>query len=414
MIRRTEISLAEARRIALAAQGFAESRPDPADAAQLKRLTRRLGLLQIDSVNVLVRAHYMPGFSRLGAYPAALLDQAAYDGRRRHLFEYWGHEASLLPVEHYPLFRWRMEAAERLENIWDGIARSKREQAGYIERLLEEIRARGPLAASDLEQEGSRSSAWWGWSEGKRALEYLFWSGRLTTATRRNFERVYDLPERVLPKSALAAAVPEKSEAQRQLLLIAARALGVATEPDLRDYFRLKPADSQPRLAELVEAGLLLPVTVRGWTQPAYLHPDARLPRRIEARTLLSPFDPLIWERTRTERLWGFRYRIEIYTPAPKRQYGYYVLPFLFGEALVGRVDLKADRAEGVLRVLASHVEPGVEADQAAPALLEALCGLARWLGLERVEVVPRGDLAETLRRHHGVPSDTRAPPLVE
>ena len=403
MIRKLHFSALEARRIALAAQGFAERRPEAADAAQLKRLTRRLGLLQIDSVNVLVRAHYMPGFSRLGAYAAGLLDKAAYDGRRRHLFEYWGHEASLLPVELYPLFRWRMQEAERLEGMWTSVAQAKREQAAYIERLLDEVRSRGPLAASELEEQaGARSSAWWGWSESKRALEYLFWSGRLTTATRRNFERVYDLPERVLPRAVLAAPVPDKEEAQRQLLMLSARALGVATEADLRDYFRLKPADSQPRVAELVEAGQLLPVTVKGWSHPAYLHPDARLPRRVEAKTLLSPFDPLIWERARTERIWNFRYRIEIYTPAPKRQFGYYVLPFLLGEALVGRVDLKADRAAGVLRVLASHAEPGIEAELVAPALLESLTDMAAWLGLERVEVVPRGDLAETLRRHHG------------
>lgn len=402
MTRRDTFSPAEARRIALAAQGFAERRPDLADTAQLKRLTRRLGLLQIDSVNVLVRAHYMPGFSRLGAYAPALLDKAAYDGRRRHLFEYWGHEASLLPVEHYPLFRWRMQEAERLEGMWADVAESKRKQAAYIESLLDEVRARGPLAASELEQAGSRAGPWWGWSEGKRALEYLFWSGRLTTATRRNFERVYDLPERVLPNAALTAPVPEKPEAQRQLLMISARALGIATEPDLRDYFRLRPADSRARLAELVEAGALLPVTVKGWSHPAYLHPDARLPRRVEAQALLSPFDPLIWERARTERLWDFRYRIEIYTPSHKRQHGYYVLPFLLGEALVGRVDLKADRAAGVLRVQASHAEPGIEAERVAPALLDALADLAAWLGLTRIEVVPRGDLAETLRRHHG------------
>jgi uncharacterized protein len=307
MIRSDQLSALEARRIALAAQGFGEKRPGTAEAAQLKRLTRRLGLLQIDSVNILVRAHYMPAFSRLGAYQPALLDKAAYDGRRRHLFEYWGHEASLLPVEHYPLFRWRMDEAERLEGIWGGIAKAKRDQAAYVDRLLEEVRARGPIAASDLEQAGNRSSPWWGWSEGKRALEYLFWSGRLTTATRRNFERVYDLPERVLPRAVLAAPTPDKAEAQRQLLMIAARALGVATEPDLRDYFRLKPSDSQPRVAELVEAGQLQPVIVKGWSHPAYLHPEARLPRRIEARALLSPFDPLIWERARTERIWNFR-----------------------------------------------------------------------------------------------------------
>jgi uncharacterized protein YcaQ len=401
LIGRDRLSAAEARRIALAAQGFAERRSDTADATLLRRATRRLGLLQIDSVNIVVRAHYMPLFSRLGAYAPDLLDKAAYDGRRRHLFEYWGHEASLLPVEHYPLFRWRMAAAERLEGIWDGIAQAKRDQAAYVEQLYEEIRVRGPLAASDFEQAGGRTGPWWGRSDGKRALEYLFWCGRLTTATRRNFERVYDLPERVLPKAALAAAVPERDEAQRQLLLIAARALGVATEPDLRDYFRLRPADSRPRLAELVEAGALLPVTVAGWSHPAYLHPEAKLPRRVEAQALLSPFDPLIWERDRTERIWNFRYRIEIYTPAHKRQHGYYVLPFLLGEALVGRVDLKADRAAGCLRVLASYAEPGIEAERAAPSLLQSLQDMAAWLGLARIEVVPRGDLAETLRRHH-------------
>jgi uncharacterized protein YcaQ len=401
MARREHLSAAEARRVALAAQGFAERRPAATESTHLKRLTRRLGVVQIDSVNVLVRAHYMPGFSRLGAYSAGLLDKAAYDGKRRHLFEYWGHEASFLPIEHYPLMRWRMQEAERLEGIWGGVARAKREQAVYTDRILAEVRARGPISASELEQAGPSKGAWWGWSDGKRALEYLFWSGQVTTATRRNFERVYDLTERVLPKAALEAPVPDKADAQRQLLMIAARALGVATEPDLRDYFRLKPQDSKPRLAELVEAGALLPIAVKGWTQPAYLHPEARLPRRVEARALLSPFDPLIWERARTERLWNFRYRIEIYTPEAKRLHGYYVLPFLLGEALVGRVDLKADRATGTLKALAAHGEPGIDADRVAPELLTALMDMAAWLGLARVEVFPRGDLAETLRRYH-------------
>jgi hypothetical protein len=400
-MKRDQLAPAEARRIALAAQGFADKRAEIAEAPTVKRLTRRLGLLQIDSVNIVVRAHYMPLFSRLGSYAPDLLDKAAYDGKRRHLFEYWGHEASLLPVELYPLLRWRMEAAERLEGVWQVIAQAKREQAAYVEDVFQEIQRRGPLAASDFENAGTRTGPWWGRSDGKRALEYLFWCGRLTTATRRNFERVYDLPERVLPKAVLAAPVPEKDEAHRQLLMIAARALGVATEPDLRDYFRLRPAESRPRLAELVEARQLLPVTVKGWSHPAYLHPEAKLPRRVEARALLSPFDPLIWERDRTERIWNFRYRIEIYTPAHKRLHGYYVLPFLLGEALVGRVDLKADRAAGVLRVLASYAEPGVEVAQVAPALLQSLQDMAAWLGLARIEVAPRGDLAETLRRHH-------------
>jgi uncharacterized protein YcaQ len=401
MVTRDIFSPAEARRVALAAQGFAESRPDQAQSQHLKRLTRRLGLLQIDSVNVLVRAHYMPAFSRLGGYGVDLLDKAAYDGRRRHLFEYWGHEASLLPVEYYPLFRWRMDEAEKLRNIWGGVARAKREQADYVERIFEEVRARGPVSAGDLEMAGGGKGAWWGWSDGKRALEYLFWSGRVTTAARRNFERVYDLTERVLPKPALSAPVPDKAEAQRRLLMIAARSLGIATEPDLRDYFRLKPEDSKPRLAELVEAGALLPVTVKGWSYPAYLHPESRLPRRVRARALLSPFDPLIWARARTLRMWNFHYRIEIYTPEAKRRHGYYVLPFLLGEDLVGRVDLKADRATGTLRAQASHSEPGVDVEMVAAELLVELQHMAAWLGLERVVVAPRGDLAETLHRHH-------------
>jgi len=401
MVAREKFSALEARRIALAAQGFTEARPSAAEAPHLKKLTRRLGLLQIDSVNVLVRAHYMPAFSRLGAYGAALLDKAAYDGRRRHLFEYWGHEASLLPVEHYPLFRWRMDDADKLTNIWGGIADAKRDQSQYVERILEEVTARGPVAAGDLEIAGPGKGSWWGWSDGKRALEYLFWSGRLTTATRRNFERVYDLPERVLPRAVLAAPVPERADAQRQLLMLSAKALGIATEPDLRDYFRLKPEDSKPRVAELVEAGQLLPVTVKGWNHQAYLYPQARLPRRIEARALLSPFDPLIWDRDRTERIWNFRYRIEIYTPEAKRQHGYYVLPFLLGEQLVGRVDLKADRATGTLKVQATHSEPGIDPERVAAELLVELQHMAAWLGLERVVVAPRGDLAQTLHRHH-------------
>ncbi len=401
MVSREKFSALEARRIALAAQGFTEARPSAAEAPHLKKLTRRLGLLQIDSVNVLVRAHYMPAFSRLGAYGAALLDKAAYDGRRRHLFEYWGHEASLLPVEHYPLFRWRMDDADKLTNIWGGIADAKREQSQYVDRILEEVTARGPVAAGDLEIAGRGKGSWWGWSDGKRALEYLFWSGRLTTATRRNFERVYDLPERVLPRAVLAAPVPERADAQRQLLMLSAKALGIATEPDLRDYFRLKLEDSKPRVAELVEAGQLLPVSVKGWSHQAYLHPEARLPRRIEARALLSPFDPLIWDRDRTERMWNFRYRIEIYTPEAKRLHGYYVLPFLLGEQLVGRVDLKADRATGTLKVQATHSEPGTDPEQVAAELLVELQHMAAWLGLERVVVAPRGDLAQTLHRHH-------------
>jgi uncharacterized protein YcaQ len=413
MMPKERFSPTEARRIALAAQGFCQAPPATPDAGHLRKLTRRLGLVQIDSVNVLARAHYMPAFSRLGAYDTELLHQAAYAGRRRHLFEYWAHEASYVPVETYPLLRWRMERAASGSDIYGGLARIAREMPEYVERMYEQVRQRGPIAAGELEGEADdtpRGPGWWGWSDAKRAMEYLFWAGRITTASRRGFERLYDLTERVLPRAVLAAPVPDVADAQRQLMAIASRALGIATEPDLRDYFRLKPEDSKARLAELVEAGALLPVTVKGWTQQAYLDPAARLPRKVEARTLLSPFDPLVFERTRTERLWDFRYRIEIYVPEPKRVHGYYVLPFLLGDKLAARVDLKADRANRTLLVPAAHVEGHADPAAVAPELFEALGDMARWLGLERIEIGPRGDLAPWLARH--VPADMHPRPV--
>lgn len=365
------------------------------DRRHLRRVLSRLGLFQIDSVSAVVRAHYMPLFSRLGPYPMALLDEASA-GRRRLLFEYWAHEASLLPVETYPLLRWRMERAATNQGIYGGLATFGRERAGFIEDIRRRVEAEGPMAASDIE--GAKGDGgWWGWSEEKRAFEWLFWAGRLTTHSRRGFERLYDLPERVLP-SMHAAPVPEPAEAHRELLRIAARALGIATATDLRDYFRLSPADMKGRIEELAEAGELLPVRVDGWSAPAYLHRDARLPRRIHARALLAPFDPLVWERSRAERLFGFRYRIEIYVPADKRQYGYYVLPFLLGDTIVARVDLRADRPAGVLRVIAAYAEPGAPADTAAE-LMDELRLMQGWLGLERMEVTPGGDLGPGLAR---------------
>lgn len=362
-------------------------------------MIRRLGLLQIDSVNILVRAHYMPLFSRLGAYDRAALDGMAFRRRAGALFEYWAHEASLLPVEQQPLLRWRMERAARNEGIWQGIASIASERRAYVDAVLAEIAARGPLGASQLSEPGSRSGRWWGRADGKRALEYLFWTGQVTTAARRNFERLYDLPARVLPQAILAAPTPSEADAQRSLTMIAARALGVATAGDLRDYFRLKPADGARAIAALVDTGELAEVTVEGWRHPAYLDPAARVPRRVEAAALLSPFDPLVWERARTERLFGFRYRIEIYTPATKRTHGYYVLPFLWGERLAARVDLKADRAHGTLRVLAAYAEPGLPETTGAAALAAELRRMATWLGLARIAVGRRGDLASGLRR---------------
>lgn len=396
MIRDT-LTAGEARRIALAAQGFGGPRDAPVGRRQLTKLIERLGVVQIDSVNVVSRTHYLPAFARLGAYPRELLEQLAW-ARKRPLFEYWAHEASLLPLSTQPLLRWRMEDALEGVGTWKGIARFMRERRAFLDRVLEEIAARGPLSASELEMGHKGEGGWWGWSEAKRAVESLFWAGELTTATRRGtFERVYGLPHKVLPAAVHAAPTPPRDEAQRQLVAIAARAMGVATERDLRDYFRMGVAETRARVGELVEAGDLTPVTVKGWREPAYLDPAARRPRKIAAQALLSPFDNLIWFRERTERMFGVRIRLEIYTPAEKRTHGYYVLPFLEGDAITARVDLKADRKAGVLIVQANHAEPWASGD--TPANLAAeLRRMAAWLGLESVRVEPKGDLAAALR----------------
>jgi uncharacterized protein YcaQ len=377
---RERLSAAEARRVALAAQGFGAARDGRAvDGWALRRVLAHVGVLQLDSVNVLVRAHYLPLFSRLGPYPTALLDAASARPPRR-LFEYWAHEASLVPVALQPHLRWRMERAAH--EAWGGVRRIAREQPALVTRLLDEVRARGPVTAGELADERPRRTGpWWEWSDVKRALEWLFWSGRVTAARRRGFERLYDLPERVLPPAVLATSTPPVKDAQRELVRVAARACGVAAERDLRDYFRLPAADSRARVTELVEAGELVPVAVEGWRIPAYLWHGARVPRRLAAQALIGPFDSLLWERSRVQRLFGMRYRLEIYVPAPRRVHGYYVLPFLLGDRLVARVDLKADRRAGVLRAPAVHLEPGAPAETRA-ALAEELGALAGWLGL--------------------------------
>jgi uncharacterized protein YcaQ len=401
--RRHKLSSAAARRIALAAQGFGVERPQQGtDVGHVKRAIDRLGLLQIDSVNVLTRAHYLPLFSRLGNYDSGHLDAIAWGRKgRRGLFEFWAHEASLLPLASQPLWRWRMDRAAR--NAGDGkgkLHEFRRRKAKYIAEILREVTDRGALAASELSNAGPGRGAWWGWSDGKLALEWLFFAGHLTTATRRGtFERVYDLTERVLPASIQAMPTPPPEEAQRQLLRISARAMGVATETDLRDYFRLGVADAKARLAELVENGDLLQVEVEGWQKPGYLDPAARQPRTVAARALLAPFDPLIWERDRTHRIFDFFYRIEIYTPLAKRVHGYYVLPFLLGDALVARVDLKADRANSTLLVHAAHLEPGADAKMVAAPLREELRLMADWLGLEKMSLPTAGALAREMRR---------------
>ena len=392
---RERLSAAEARRVALAAQGFSDGRPARADGRALRRVLNQVGLLQIDSVNVLARGHYLTLFGRLGPYPLELVDRAAWYAPRR-LFEYWGHEASLVPVELQPLLRWRMQRAH--DDAWGSMRWVAEEHPDLLESVLAEVTERGPIAASDVEEVGPRrGEPWWSWSDSKRAFEFLFWSGQITSARRRRFERLYDLPERVLPRAVVAAPTPAPEDAQRELVRIAARSLGVAAERDLRDYFRLPLAETRARVAELVEAGELLPVAVEGWKVPAYLWHESSVPRRVHGRALIGPFDSLIWERSRVERLFGFRYRIEIYVPAPKRVHGYYVLPFLLGDRLVGRVDLKADRAAGELRVQAAHAEPDAPAETAG-ALIEELRAMAGWLGLERVRIERRGGLAAELR----------------
>jgi uncharacterized protein YcaQ len=405
------LSAAQARRLALAAQGFAAPRPDaPPGWRTLRARTRRLGLLQIDSVNVLVRAHYLPLFSRLGAYDRAAFDAKAYRKHRSRLFEYWGHEASLIPVEHQPLWRWRMARAERLDGIYGRIAEFVRARRGYVDAVLARIAAEGPLSAAEFAGSGKRTTGWWGWHDGKIALEYLFWAGLVTTAARGNgFERSYDLPQRVLPRAVLDAPTPAEDEAQRALVLIAAQALGVATAADLNDYFRLEPAATRRALGELVAGGALVPVAVEGWRQPGYLDAAARLPRQVRAAALLAPFDPLIWERRRTERLFDFRYRLELYTPKARRVYGYYVLPFLLGDRLVARVDVKAERTSRTLLVHAAHPEPGIDRGAVAGALMIELATLAAWLALERIKL--GGAAALPLAGPGGVPGKALGPP---
>jgi uncharacterized protein YcaQ len=379
---RTSLSAAEARRLALAAQGFARPRPvtEP-DGWGVRRVLADVGMVQIDSVNVLERAHYLPLFSRLGPYRRELLDRASARAPRR-LFEYWGHEASLLPVKLHPLLRWRMERAA--DDAWGGIRRIQRERPQLVREVLAEVAEKGPIAASELgDDRPRRSEPWWGWSDVKIAVEWLFWSGQVTAARRRRFERLYDLPERVLPAGVLGQPTPPVAEAQRELVRIAARALGVAAERDLRDYFRLPTGETKLRISELVEAGDLLELDVEGWGRtPAYIAREARVPRAVDAASLIGPFDSLLWERSRVRRLFEFDYRLEIYVPEPKRVHGYYVLPFLLKDKLVARVDLKADRRAGVLRMRALHLEPAAPRETRG-ALRGELASMAAWLSLE-------------------------------
>jgi uncharacterized protein len=395
-VSRAVLSRSQARRIALASQGFADRLPARADMRALQRVLDKVALLQIDSVNVVRRAHYLPLFSRIGAYDIELLHRAAGRAPRR-VFEYWGHEASYVRTDLHPALRFRMAAAA--DAAWGSMRRLWSERPDFVAWVLSEVEDRGPLTTREIEYDVPRTrSAWgWNWSDVKIALEYLFYSGQVTSARRNSaFERVYDLPERVLPPAVVAAPTPSVEESHRILVRSAARAHGVGTEQDLRDYFRLSPAPTRQALAELVESGELEPVQVEGWRRQAYLWRAARLPRRVDACALLSPFDSLVFERTRTEALFDYRFRIEIYVPAAKRTYGYYVYSFLLGERIVARVDLKADRPAGVLSVKGAWSEPSAPPD-VAERLGAALRTMAGWLGLDAVQVTDKGDLAGAL-----------------
>jgi uncharacterized protein YcaQ len=393
------ISKAEARRVVLAAQGFDRPRPATVAREDVSDVVRRLGLLQLDSVNVFCRSHYLPVFSRLGPYNRAELDSMAghaADRDSRELFEYWGHEASLMPDRIYSLLEWRTHRAD-LE-AWKFVVNFAREHPEYIEQILAIVTERGPVRgnATGEVRDQARQGEMWNWHNGKLALEYLFYAGKVAVSQRINFERLYDLPERVLPLTALEPVLAEE-DAQRELIRVAAAALGVATEPDLGDYFRLTRGDSKQRVGELVDAGELHPVTVEGWSTTAYVWPAAAKQQPANARALLSPFDSLIWTRARTQRVFDFDYHLEIYTPAAKRVYGYYVLPFLLGDELVARVDLKTDRKARRLLVQGAFAE--AEPELVADELAQELTDISYWLDLEGIEVLPRGDLAQSLTR---------------
>ncbi|MFO7592357.1 MAG: crosslink repair DNA glycosylase YcaQ family protein [Acidimicrobiia bacterium] len=399
MARPQSLSAAQARRITLAAQGFATPRPSGRITRRhLRAVFERLGLIQIDSVNVLVRSHYLPLFSRLGPYDRALLDRFAYVDHEA--FEYWGHEASLIQADLHPLLRWRMAGDHR----WSGMRDHAADKAdAHFDALHSAVVERGTASAGDLEKGATKKGPWWGWGDTKRSLEHLFFVGRVGAVRRPNtFERAYCDPADVIPAAVLERATPDRHDAMVALLERSARGHGVGTAKDLGDYFRLPIKEVRLLLEEMADDGVVERVTVEGWKDPAYLHPDARLPRWIRASALVSPFDSVMWERDRVERIFGFTYRIEIYVPKPKRVFGYYVLPFLLGDRFVARVDLKADRAGSRLLVQSAWAEAGVDHDEVSDHLADELRTMASWLGLDDVAIQPRGDLAPALRARPG------------
>jgi hypothetical protein len=398
------LSRDQARRIALVAQGFRDPRHTVPTMRTFNRTLARTGVLQVDSVNVLARAHYMPLFSRMGPYDPGMLERASSGRERRRVVEYWAHVQAFMPVDLWPVMQHRMASYRAQRGKWKVMAARPELEAG----VLAAIRDRGASTARDLDDGDPVAKEHWGWnwSDTRKVLDYLYMVGELAIAGRNGaFEVRYDLPERVLPRRVLETPVPDLAEANRELVRRAAVSHGVASVGCLADYYRMKVAEVRPAVADLVEAGELVPVSVEGWARPAYLHRDAALPRRVHARAVLSPFDPLVWLRDRTEHLFGFRYRIEIYVPAHKRVHGYYVLPFLLEDRLVGRVDLKADRQAGTLVVRSAFAEPDAPADT-ADELADELAQVAQWLELGAIVVERRGDLAPALgaavRRRQG------------
>ncbi|MFI6999370.1 winged helix-turn-helix domain-containing protein [Nocardia sp. NPDC050175] len=397
-----KISVGVARRVALAAQGFAARKPVRTTRRSVLGVVEKTQLLQLDSVSAVVRAHYAPVFSRIGAYDRSLVDEAAWSHnarRPRRLVEYWAHEAALIPVEDWPLMRWRMAQFEN--GRWSEARKVVERNPTLGQDVLDVIAEVGACTAGEVERhleldKPRAKGSWWNLSDTKVICEQLFASGALSVDKRVSFARHYDLVERVIPPDILARTVSEE-DAVRELVLRAATAHGIGTETDLRDYYRLHRRQTEPAITDLVDAGELLPVEVEGWDKPAYLREGTAIPRRVEGAALLCPFDPLIFFRARTERLFDFHYRIEIYTPEPKRVHGYYVFPFLLNGELVGRVDLRAERAAGRLSVPAAFAEPGHDTPGTAHALTEALRDMADWLELDKVVIGPRGNLAPLL-----------------
>jgi uncharacterized protein len=397
-VKSNTLSIADARRIALHAQGFTgQSRDTKVTWTKMQAMVEKLHLLQIDSVNVLVRSHYLPLYARLGHYDVAALDARCFTQSKRHFFECWAHEASFVPMDLHPLMRWRMDRARAGNGTYKSMNAYGLENKAFLKSTLDHIRNNGPIRSSEVPGGGKSQGGWWGWSKGKMTLETLFDQGLVTAATRQGFERVYDLPERVIPTEVLDKPTPSERECFRVMIEKSAEALGIATEFDLRDYFRLPVTEARQATLDTIESGILVPVSVEGWSKQAYMHRDAKIPRKAGATALLSPFDPIVWDRDRAERLFNFHYRIELYTPAPKRKFGYYVLPFMVGERLGGRLCLKSERETGTLLVNRAHVEPGEIPDEAAPLIALELRQFATWLGLKKIKIGRVGNFAKAL-----------------